>query len=87
MILFARALFDVLISSLWQGALIATIIVNLSASGSVTGAWIKKSSGRSDLDHSALEAAVKTTYAPGMRNCKPVAGAYESCTTFSQGGN
>jgi TonB family protein len=61
----------------------AQIAVKISPSGSVLGATVYKSSGRSDLDRATLEAAVASTYAPAKRDCVAVAGSYLFTATFA----
>lgn len=61
-------------SGLPQGQ--AIVNVSVSASGTVTGAKIAKSSGNAAFDAAAVRVAKQSTYAPAIRNCKPVAGTY-----------
>lgn len=60
----------------------AEVQVSLSASGSVTGASIIKTTGNSALDEEAKKAARQSTYAPKKENCVPVAGDYKFVVEF-----
>ncbi len=55
----------------------ARVEVFVSAAGSVTGARVAYSSGSVVLDRAAVKLARESAYAPALRNCKPVAGAYQ----------
>lgn len=61
----------------------AIIAVRLSASGSVVGTKVAKSSGRGDLDAAATTAARASTYSPAVARCKPVAGTYGFYVRFN----
>ena len=50
--------------------------VSLSATGSVLGATIYKSSGSALLDNAAVQAAKESSYSPEIDNCAKVAGDY-----------
>src|SRR5579884_364553 len=54
----------------------ATVAVTLDASGKLTRAAIYRSSGYSALDAAALEAAMRSQYAPGKTNCGPSGGTF-----------
>ncbi len=61
-----------------------TIRVVLDRNGNVINTRIFKSSGRADLDAATIAAAHKSTYAPRIVGCKPVAGAYVFRADFSK---
>ena len=50
--------------------------VSLSATGSILGATVYKSSGNGALDQAAVSAARQSSYAPEKANCVGVAGDY-----------
>jgi hypothetical protein len=50
--------------------------VLVDADGSVTDAWVYAHSGDGDFDRDVLNAARRSSYAPGVAFCKPVPGAY-----------
>jgi TonB family protein len=50
--------------------------VTISPSGKVAGVRVMHSSGNSRLDTGAIAAVKNSTFAPAMRNCKPVEGHY-----------
>lgn len=50
--------------------------VTLSPSGKATGAKLNRSSGNLAIDRAAVRAALDSTYAPSLVNCKPVVGDY-----------
>jgi TonB family protein len=54
----------------------AIVRVDLSETGSIVGASIKKSAGSSLLDRAAIETVKAMTYAPETRECKATAGSY-----------
>jgi protein TonB len=60
-----------------QGAVgTVQVKVSLSATGSVVGTSVYKSSGNGALDRSALAAARASSYAPEVEDCAPIAGQY-----------
>ncbi len=54
----------------------ATALVSLDQNGNVLGVKIAHSSGYAVLDNATRTAALKSTYAPAVKQCKPVAGQY-----------
>jgi TonB family protein len=58
---------------------VTRVAVQLNPAGSVQDAHVAASCGSASLDVAALSMAKAATYAPALRNCKAVAGAY----TFS----
>lgn len=60
----------------------ATVAVTLDASGRVTAASIYKTSGNSLMDAAALDAAKRSTFAPGESDCKPVGGTFAMDFSF-----
>jgi TonB family protein len=58
------------------GSHVAIIAVTLDASGKVTQAKIYQSSGDSNLDDAAIDAAKRSTYSPGATNCEPSGGTF-----------
>jgi protein TonB len=61
----------------------ATVKVALSATGSVTGTAIYKSSGYGALDQEALKAARNSRYSPEIEDCQKVPGQYLFVVEFS----
>jgi TonB family protein len=61
----------------------AMIKVDLDESGRVLGVSVYASTGSFELDRAALSAARESTYAPEMRDCRPVAGSYLFKVEFS----
>ena len=59
-----------------SGRRIIAVAVTLDATGKVTAASIYQSSGDSGLDAAALDAAKRSTYAPGATNCTPSGGTF-----------
>lgn len=57
-----------------RDARIVTLIVDLSADGTVTAVTLEKSSGFPELDAAALEAASGWHFNPLLKDGKPVAG-------------
>lgn len=55
---------------------VAKVEVTLDASGTVVGTKIYTSTGYSQLDRAALEAARESRYAPEERDCKNIPGSY-----------
>jgi protein TonB len=55
---------------------VTQVKVSLSATGSVQGVAVYKSSGNAALDQAALSAARASAYAPEVENCQPIAGSY-----------
>jgi protein TonB len=67
-----------------QGAAgIATVKVNLTASGLVAAANLYKSSGFAALDQEALKAARNSRYSPEVEDCQKVAGQYLFVVDFA----
>lgn len=64
------------VSSRLTGRRVATIAVTLDATGKITAASIYQSSGDPGLDAAALDAAKRSTYAPGASNCTPSGGTF-----------
>ena len=62
---------------------IVDIKVYLAADGSVSKAVILRSSGDPFLDGATYDAAVATTYAPEIRTCQAIAGAYIYRTKYN----
>lgn len=60
------------------------IEVSLAASGAVTSVAVLRSAGFVPLDDAALRAARQSTYAPEVRDCRPVAGDYVFRADFTQ---
>lgn len=58
------------------GSHVATVAVTLDAAGDVTDAHIYQSTGDTMLDAAAVEAAKRSTYAPGQSACKPLGGTF-----------
>lgn len=58
--------------------------VSLAASGAVTSVAVLRSAGFAPLDDAALRAARQSTYAPEVRDCRPVAGDYVFRADFTQ---
>lgn len=58
--------------------------VSLAASGAVTSVAVLRSAGFAPLDNAALRAARQSTYAPEVRDCRPVAGDYVFRADFTQ---
>ncbi|MGD0474923.1 MAG: energy transducer TonB [Candidatus Velthaea sp.] len=54
----------------------ATVRVDLSQDGTVTGASIVKSAGSATLNRAALQTAKSMVYAAETRSCQPVSGSY-----------
>lgn len=65
--------------------LVVLVALNINAKGKLTQARIKRSSGNVYGDRAALEAVRQSTYHPGYRNCKAVAGTYTYRVEFSAG--
>ncbi len=59
-----------------HGKVTTMIDVSVSASGTVTGTKVAKSSGDVEFDRAATKVAKDSAYAPAMRNCRPVAGTF-----------
>jgi protein TonB len=67
-----------------QGAVgTVTVRVNLSATGSVAGLNVYKSSGIAALDAEALKAARNSRYSPEIEDCQKVAGQYLFVVDFT----
>lgn len=64
------------VSSRLAGRRIATVAVTLDATGKVTAASVYQSSGDPGLDAAAVDAAKRSTYAPGATNCTPSGGTF-----------
>jgi TonB family protein len=60
----------------------ATVAVTLDDAGKVTAVSIYKSSGNGVMDAAALEAARRSTFAPGAENCTPVGGTFAADFLF-----
>lgn len=58
--------------------------VSLDASGVVTSVAVLHSAGFAPLDDAALRAARQSTYAPEVRDCRPVSGNYVFRADFTQ---
>ena len=56
---------------------IATLLLSIDETGRVTGVQLKKSSGYSEFDQSAMEAARKQRFSPALKDGKPVASSKE----------
>jgi protein TonB len=61
-----------------------SVRVDLDASGHVTAATVIESSGNSDLDAAAIDAARKTTYRPAVFACQPQKSAHVMRFDFSK---
>jgi len=62
---------------------VVDVKVYLAADGTVSKAVIARSSGDAYLDGATYDAAVATTYAPEIRDCQAVSGAYIYRTRYS----
>lgn len=58
------------------------IEVTLDESGKITGSRFLQRTGNKPVDAAAFDAAMKTTYAPKVVNCKAVTGTYTFQATF-----
>lgn len=67
------------------GTVNVTVVVSLTANGSLTDAKIQQSGNNFAIDRAALEAARNSSYAPKVVNCVPVASKYIFAVTFSEG--
>ena len=61
---------------MFPGQKVTLVKVHLSATGSVLGTSIAKSSGDKDLDRAAIVAANASEFTPESKNCKSVASYY-----------
>ncbi|MGB6602441.1 MAG: TonB family protein [Candidatus Cybelea sp.] len=61
---------------------VAQVSVQLDATGQVTGAGVKQSTGNSSLDLVAVGMARDARYSPALRDCKPIAGTYAFSVKF-----
>ena len=64
------------------GSLVVIVHLTVAANGTEKSASIVRSSGNRDVDFATLVAARKSTYAPAMRDCKPVTGVYNFRANF-----
>ena len=68
------------------GKVDVNVVVSLSASGAPTGAQVQNSSGNMAMDQEAKRAAMQSTYAPKIVDCKPVESQYIFHVTFDPNG-
>ncbi|MGH8040030.1 MAG: energy transducer TonB [Pseudomonas sp.] len=68
-----------------RDARIVTLIVDLSADGTVTAVTLEKSSGFPELDAAAMEAASGWHFNPLLKDGKPVAGKARVPVSFPPG--
>ncbi len=62
----------------------SVVLVDVDASGSVTGASIATSTGSDQLDAEALRSARSATYAPAVSGCQALPGTFRYVATFSR---
>lgn len=65
------------------GPVTVTMKVTIGPSGALEGVALLHSSGNTDIDKAALDAARQSTYAPRRVNCKNVTGSYEFRADFN----
>ena len=61
---------------------VALVNVQLDTEGQITGANVTQSTGNSSLDLVAVSMARQARYSPALRDCKPVASAYDFSVKF-----
>jgi len=61
---------------------VAAVRLNIGPDGGLIATELVKSTGNKALDQAALNAAENSIYAPGIVNCRPVAGHYIFKVTF-----
>ena len=70
------------VQAAWTGPVTVEVTVLVGPAGNVESLSVSRSSGNLLIDAAAIQAARKSSYAPSIKNCRPIAGSYTFRAVF-----